>query len=358
MRRHRYKDISNRLVILSKRAHSMTLGESVPEMIRVSIGTAIALGLVHGSLDALPRTVYLLTYRKGKCNANCAFCPQAKNSKGRADMLSRVTWPSFHTRQVIESIVEAARTNKIKRVCIQALNYPTVFDDVVSVVSDISSRSDVPVSVSGQPVSIETVKRLAAAGVRRIGIPLDAANEEIFDKIKGKQTGGPYDWKKQMQILEDAVKIFGKSNVTTHLIVGLGESEKDMMHITQRCADMGVYPALFAFTPIFGTILESSAPPSLSKYRRIQLARQLIIEGRTRYDKMRFDVSGSIVDFGVSKDVLHQVIMTGMPFVTSGCPNCNRPYYNEKPSGPLYNYPFTPTKAELQEIEKFLSNSF
>jgi biotin synthase len=30
---------------------------------------------------------------------------------------------------------------------------------------------------------------------------------------------------------------------------------------------------------------------------------------------------------------------TGEPFQTSGCPDCNRPFYNEQPGGPLYNYP-------------------
>jgi len=335
-----------------KRAFSMTFDERVPEMIRVSIGSAIVLGLTKGSLDASPTTVYLLTYRKSKCNANCAFCPQARNSKGRADMLSRITWPSFQTIQVIDSITDAVKSARIKRVCVQALNYPTVFNDVLSVVSNIHSKCNVPVSVSCQPVNTETMQKLVAAGVERIGIPLDAANEEIFDKIKGKNANGPYTWNKQLQTLESAVQIFGKGNVSTHLIVGLGETEKDMINTIQRCVDMGVYPGLFAFTPISGTVLESSAPPVLDHYRRIQLARYLIVQEKTRYNNMHFDSNGRIVDFGVSNDELHQAIMIGIPFVTSGCPDCNRPYYNEKPGGPLYNYPFMPTEAELEEIEK------
>jgi biotin synthase-related radical SAM superfamily protein len=98
--------------------------------------------------------------------------------------------------------------------------------------------------------------------------------------------------------------------------------------------------------------MEFSAPPALLHYRRIQLARHLITQGKTRCENMLFDNNERIVDFGVSKDALYQTIMAGVPFVTSGCPHCNRPYYNEKPSGPLYNYPFMPTDAELEEIEK------
>ncbi|MFH7835983.1 MAG: radical SAM protein, partial [Candidatus Aenigmatarchaeota archaeon] len=61
--------------------------------IRVSLGSAIVLGLIKGKIDVNPTTAYLLTYRNGKCIANCSFCPQAKSSKSRADMLSRIVWP-------------------------------------------------------------------------------------------------------------------------------------------------------------------------------------------------------------------------------------------------------------------------
>jgi biotin synthase len=196
------------------------------------------------------------------------------------------------------------------------------------------------------------MKKLAKAGVERIGIPIDAANEEIFDRIKGKQAKGPYAWNKQFEALDSAVQIFGKGNVSTHLIVGLGETEKDMVSAIQRCMDMNVYPGLFAFTPVAGTALESSTAPLFSQYRHIQLARHLIVQKKSRFDNMLFSGEGRIIDFGVSADELHKVIWTGIPFVTSGCPDCNRPYYNEKPGGPLYNFPLMPTESELKEIEK------
>ncbi|MBX5326722.1 MAG: radical SAM protein [Candidatus Bathyarchaeia archaeon] len=325
---------------------------NVPELIRVSIGSAIVLGLVQGNLDAFPTTAYLLTYRTGKCTANCGFCPQARNSKSRADMLSRVTWPAFLTLQVIEGIAKAVEQDRIKRVCIQALNYPTVFDDVLCIVSNIRSKCHVPISISCQPINDDTMKKLATAGVDRIGIPLDAATREIFEKIKGKAARGPYVWEKQLETLGNAVKIFGKNNVSTHLIVGLGETEKEMAEIIQRCVDMGVFPSLFAFTPISGTTLERCLPPSLARYRRIQLARYLIVEGKSRIENMQFNGDGKIVDFGVSPDTLNTAVSSGVPFLTSGCPDCNRPYYNEKPGGPIYNYPYMPTADEIEEIAK------
>jgi len=36
----------------------------------------------------------------------------------------------------------------------------------------------------------------------------------------------------------------------------------------------------------------------------------------------------------------------GEAFQTSGCPGCNRPYYNERPGGFIYNYPRPLSAAE------------
>jgi biotin synthase len=138
------------------------------------------------------------------------------------------------------------------------------------------------------------------------------------------------------------------------LIVGLGETEKEMVAIIQKCVDMTVLPGLFAFTPIRGTGLENQAQPSIGKYRRIQTARHLILHSNSRYVDMEFDKKGRITYFGISKDRLARILRTGEPFLTSGCPNCNRPFYNEKPSGPIYNFPRGLTSGELSTVKNEL----
>jgi len=330
------------------RVHEGFVG-NLPEKIRVSSGSAMILGLLYGKLDALPTTAYLLTYRRGKCVANCGFCPQAKGSRGRADMLSRVSWPVFPTRHVVYGIDEAVKDCRVKRVCLQALNYPEVFQHLLALVNIIYSCVKVSISISCQPLNRENLQWLAEAGAERIGIPLDAATEELFDKVKGHLVGGPYVWEEQFKLLGEAVEVFGNDKVSTHLIVGLGETEREMVETVQRCVDMGVLPALFAFTPIPGTALENNSQPPVSVYRRVQLARHLIFHGIVRYENMGFDKKDCISDFGVDKGVLMRIIQGGEPFLTSGCPNCNRPYYNEKPSGPIYNYPRPLTEKEIAQ---------
>jgi biotin synthase-related radical SAM superfamily protein len=320
----------------------------------VSVGTAVVLGLLEGILDAEPTTAYLMTYRKGKCTANCGFCPQARTSESKAELLSRVAWPAYPSPTVLQQLERTTREGRIKRVCVQALNYPGVFAELSAFVKKLKQRISVPVSVSCQPLTSQNIWLLAEAGVDRIGIALDAATESLFDSVKGAFAGGPYRWRDVRTLLQVAVEVFGEGNISTHLIVGLGETEKEIVLAVQECVDMGVLPALFAFTPVKGTALAARPQPKVDVYRRVQLARHLIVNGLARVEDMCFDCEGRVVDFGVSKPLLLSVVEAGLPFLTSGCPSCNRPFYNEKPSGPLYNYPRSVRPEELKTIKREL----
>ncbi len=327
------------------------VSKGLPKLVRVSLGTAMGLGLLDGKLDAPPTTAYLMTYRRGKCSANCRFCPQARESRSRADMLSRISWPIFPTKHILDRIQSPAEKDATRRFCIQALNYPEVFTHVETLIAAIRRRTDMPISVSCQPLVTENIMRIAKAGAERVGIPLDAATEDIFEQIKGTSAGGPYTWRGQFELLNDAVRIFGMGRVSTHLIVGLGETEKEMINIIQKCVDTGVLPALFAFTPVLGTKLEGWSQPQVEKYRRVQVARSLIMHRAANFRDMHFDEHGSLADFGINRKTVEQAVQSGEPFLTTGCSDCNRPYYNEKPSGPIYNFPRKLTREELSEIK-------
>jgi len=324
-----------------------------PSKIRVSIGSAVVLGLLDSELDAKPTTVYMLTYRRGKCSASCAFCPQSRTSNSRADMLSRVIWPVFETLEVIPRIAKAYGQRKMSRVCIQALNYPSVQKDLAALARSIRVSCDIPISASCQPLTREDMEMLAEAGVNRVSIALDAATKELFECVKGKLADGPYNWDTHIKALREAVVVFGRNNVSTHLIAGLGENEEAFVKLIQQCVDMGVYPALFAFTSIPGTAMANRHAPLIDSYRRLQIAQYSITYGLSCHWKMKFK-HGQLVDFGLTKPEVARVVRTGEPFRTSGCPGCNRPYYNERPGRSLYNFPLEPTANDIEKIEEVL----
>ena len=184
---------------------------------------------------------------------------------------------------------------------------------------------------------------------------MDAATEAVFNRVKGKDAGGSYSWERQFNMLSEALAVFGKGNVSTHVIVGLGETEREAAEILQRCVDMGVLPAFLLLHLSEARHWRISLRQTLESYRRIQVARYLIVKGLGRFEDMEFDDEGKIAGFGLAKEKLKTVIESGEPFQTSGCQDCNRPFYNEKPSGPIYNYPKKPNKKEIEKIKQQLT---
>ncbi|MFX0097653.1 MAG: radical SAM protein [Candidatus Hodarchaeota archaeon] len=318
----------------------------IPRRVRVSVGTASVLGLIRYKYDVRPTTAYLMMYTQGGCRANCGFCPQARTSSAKSDMLSRVTWPAFSTIEVLESL---KTTTDMKRVCIQALNYPHAFEDLLSLIHHISGNA-IPISASIQPIERNQIGELRDAGLERIGIPVDAATPKIFRAVKGKDIEGPYEWRSHIKILDYAVRIFGERKVSTHLIIGLGETEEEAIEFIQMMSDLEINSGLFAFTPIKGTRLGNRPQPPIDAYRRIQIGRYLIVNGLSTRQQMIFDSEGRLCDFGLDSKKIGRIVKSGKPFLTSGCPGCNRPYYNERPGGLPYNYPRPPLSREIEEI--------
>ncbi|MBD3229279.1 MAG: radical SAM protein [Candidatus Lokiarchaeota archaeon] len=326
-----------------------------PKLIRVSIGSATCLGLTKMKLDAYPTTAYLMLYHEGKCVANCAFCSQARESRSKSDRLSRIQWPDYGISKVLVKFKKLNKT-PIKRICIQALNYPHFNKDILYLVKELKKVSSLPISLSCHPINEKTLYNLHKLGIDRIGIPFDVANPELFRKIKGKDNKGPYSWEKHQNYLEIGKKILGSEKITVHLIVGLGESEYDDIAFIQEFWNMGVKTGLFAFTPLRGTKLENYPRPKIGHYRRVQLARYIIIYNHGKLESMKFNKNNQLIDFGLSREKLNFLIEKGIPFQTSGCPNCNRPYYNERPGKKLFNYPKPLTDENIRGIHKDLGD--
>jgi biotin synthase-related radical SAM superfamily protein len=322
-----------------------------PDRVRVSVGTASVLGLLKYRLSVPPTTAYLMTYTEGSCIANCSFCTQARDHHGEKDRLSRVEWPDYPLDRVLEGF-KAPALSVLERVCVQVINYPGFLDDTVSLVRILRQETGLPASVDTCPVDKASLITLKKAGAEMVSIPLDAATQEIFDQIKGAGVKGPYRWETHIQALKTAVEVFGEGNVGSNLIVGLGETEREAATLIQTLHDMGVKTVLFAFTPLPGTRLQNQPPPPLDKYRRIQAARHLIVNGHASLADLRFNDEDRIAGYGVDPEPF---LSDGAAFKTTGCPGCNRPFYNERPSGPLYNYPRPLTKNEITEELKILN---
>ncbi|WP_297508065.1 radical SAM protein [Thermococcus sp.] len=307
----------------------------MPGLVRVSYGTAIAMGLIRAKLLARPTTAYLMTYWPGKCLNDCAFCAQARSSRADWEKLSRVTWPAFELDEVIENLPNG----NFSRLCLQTVDYPGMHGDVLDLLSELSALG-LPVSLSITPVGRELLEEFRGLGVDYIGVGLDVASEKLFNEIKPDLS-----WEGIWRFIDDVVGVFGTGRALVHIIVGLGETDRELVGTMRRVYEIGGDISLFAFTPIRGTRLEKAKPPSMERYRRIQLARWLLENGME--DAIVFE-GDSIAGFSLSVEELSRI--PPEVFSTHGCPGCNRPYYNERPGKEPYNYPFRPKREEVEFI--------
>jgi len=185
-----------------------------------------------------------------------------------------------------------------------------------------------PVSICTTPVSMNVLRSLKSLGVDYIGVGLDCASPGILRAAKK-----PYNWSMYWNFIKKSVEVFGYRRVNVHLIYGLGESEKEFVKTMEKIYKAGAEVALFPFTPISGTLMEEKPMPHVDRYRMMQILRFLFSEGYGLKETCKDRGNGKIriKNANWMKD-------SEKIFLTSGCPSCNRPFYNERPKL-IYNYP-------------------
>jgi biotin synthase len=339
-----------------------TISQESPEYLRMSLAAAMTLGFKQGLFYRNAKLYcinLLLTYASG-CAARCAYCGLSNKRAGQYSEKSfiRVTWPTYTLDEIIGAI--SIRLDRVKRICISQVTNSRSIKDTKAICERLRSSFDLPVSLLISPtiVAKEDLVDFKAAGADKIGVAIDLATAELFDKYRGKGVGGPHRYETYLRTLSQAIEIFGERNAGSHFVTGMGETEKEMVAAIQKIQDMGGWTHLFSFFPEAESQLSNHPMPAMDHYRRIQVARYLIDEGLTTVERMRFNPAGQICDFGVVSHRLDAVIDSGEPFRTSGCAGydgqvaCNRPFANSRPGPDMRNYPFPPTVKDVARIRE------
>ncbi len=340
----------------------MSLIES-PEYVQTSLAGAMCLGLEAGRFMAKTQCTclnLLLMYDSG-CRASCSYCGLARSRQvDQTRTFIRVKWPAYSLQEILARV--KGENHPFKRVCVSMITHANAVKDTCTIISRVRESSDLPVSGLLAPTVMDGRKdllRIKTAGADRVGIAIDAATEDLFALHRGSGVGGPHRWDLFWRTVAEAVDVFGVHMVGIHLIVGLGESEAEMVNTISQAYHMGAMTHLFSFFPEGGSLMQNSPQPPLGQYRRVQIARYLINEGITDAEAMKFSSSGEITDYGLD---IAPYIQNGQAFMTSGCPGqdgqvaCNRPFGNERASAPMRNYPYLPEAGDIAVIKTQIWN--
>jgi biotin synthase-related radical SAM superfamily protein len=343
-----------------------------PEYVQMSTAAAITLGLVEGQMHGCSCTRclnLLLTYPEG-CRANCAYCGLARHRESERNYADRnfirVDWPAVSMDEIVDRIAADVKGTPFHRMCISMITHPNSDEDTVTVLKKWTDRIDpdaIPISILSNPTTMTRadVKRLRDMGSDIFTVALDAATPELFDRTRGKGVQSPHTWKKYWDTLLEARDIFGPQKFGAHIIVGMGETEYEVMKVVQELVDLGGHSHMFCFFPEKGSLMDHLPATPRDQWRRVQLARYLVDYCGVRIDQMKFDEQGRISDFGMPASELSVIIDAGIAFRTSGCPGkfaedisaCDRPYGDSPPSN-IASYPFALKDVDIRKVRSQL----
>jgi biotin synthase len=329
-----------------------------PEYVQLSTAAAITLGIMGGRMYGCECTRclnLLLTYPEG-CRANCAYCGLARHREAERDYADRnfirVDWPAVPMADIIDIVARDTESSPFHRMCISMITHPRSEQDTFAVLKQWTDRIT---------MTRDDVQRTKDLGADIFTVALDAATPELFDRTRGKGVQSPHKWSKYWDIMLEARDIFGPQKFGAHIIVGMGETEYEVLKLVQELVDLGGHSHMFCFFPEQGSLMDHLPATPRDQWRRVQLARYLIDYRDARVEQMRFDDLGRVTDYGIADAELADIIDEGIAFRTSGCPGkfqddisaCDRPYGDSPPSD-IASYPFQPKKKDIKRIRKQL----
>ncbi len=333
-----------------------------PDYVRISMAAAIELGLKPGRINRCNcGCINLLQNYPEGCYANCTYCGLARERPGTPEdnTFIRVAWPLYPTDLVAEKIAEKEANGGVGRVCISQVQDHRAYADLVDMCERVHRAAPrVPLSalVSATTLTEERLHRIKEVGVDIIGVGLDAASEEVFDQVRGRGTKGPHSWDYHWEIVRAARRIYGPMRVNCHIIVGLGETDRELVNLFYQLHSEQIAGYLFSFNPEPGTVMQDVSQAPIHRLRRIQLVKYLIESYNLPREALQFDEWDAISRIDAPEDIIRTATDSGLPFMTDGCPDrtgemaCNRPYGSYRPGEEYRDYPFQPNVDDVQVI--------
>jgi radical SAM protein (TIGR04043 family) len=124
----------------------------------------------------------------------------------------------------------------------------------------VKEASGLPVQVQFEPPSdLDVLDRVADMGVDSVGIHVESFDPRVLARVApGKARWGIEAY---FAAWERAVAAFGPGQVSTYVILGMGEDRELTVEGCKRAIDIGVYPFVVPLRPVPGSLMEDLLPP-------------------------------------------------------------------------------------------------
>jgi radical SAM protein (TIGR04043 family) len=217
------------------------------------------------SHHVLATTVLQTCIRYGNTETRCQFCAIGESLRAGRTLARK------SPEQLAEVAEAAMRLDGVDQVVLTTGTPPTP-DRGAAVLADVARaikrRTGLAIQAQCEPPEdFGWFPRLRAAGVDALGLHLEAWDEAVRARIMPGKAEVPLAF--YLDAFRAAVSVFGRGQVSTYLLAGLGDRVEGLLEAGRQLIALGVYPFVVPFVPITGTPLENHPPPDAEFMRAI-----------------------------------------------------------------------------------------
>lgn len=223
-----------------------------------------ALALLHGH-DTLATTVSQKCIRWRRPGERCQFCSIERS-------LELGSTIAVKTPQQLAEVGEAAvRLDGVTHL-VMTTGTTNYRDKGVRYLARCARtiKAAVKIDIQAQfepPSDLADMELLRDAGVESVGLHLESFDQSVRERVTPGKARIGID--RYFEAYGRAIEIFGRNQVSSFIIVGLGESEESVVEGCRRLSEMGVYPFVVPLRPLIGTPLEGVPSPTSELMTRI-----------------------------------------------------------------------------------------
>jgi len=212
---------------------------------------------LHGA-DVLATTVLQTCIRYESRRKTCKFCAIGQSlAAGRT--IARKT-----PEQLAEVARAAVLLDGVKHMVLTT-GTPSTSDRGASILCEsafaIRAAVNLPIQAQCEPPDDDTwFARMRASGIDSLGMHLEAVTPSVRERIMPGKATVPLS--RYMEAFHTAVGVFGRGQVSTYILAGLGDPVEAILTMARDLIEIGVYPFVVPFVPISGTPLEDHPAPS------------------------------------------------------------------------------------------------
>jgi putative N-acetyltransferase (TIGR04045 family) len=195
----------------------------------------------------------------------CQFCGiELSLSGGRT---TRLKTPA----QLAEVVLKAMELDSAAHVVLTtgaALPSGNEIDYLGRCAGAIKQVCDLPIHVQFLPPdNAEKLCELKESGVDTVGIHIESFDKEVLARLAPVKAA--IGLERYEEAWNRAVDVFGFNQVSSFVLVGLGEEEDSVIRGSEFLADRGVYPFVVPFRPIPGSLMEDCGTPDHETMKRL-----------------------------------------------------------------------------------------